>query len=760
MFFKKMLRTMKVYKVQFISMIIMIAIGVGVFVGFNMEWVTIKENTDYFFEKTSFADYRIVSEEGFSKKDLDKISKLEGVERAGRFFSTNVEVKGKEKDALALTVTENKDISGFIVTKGQPYDQESEDGIWLSDKYAEENNISVGNRLTITYLGKDIEGKVQGLIKSGEYTICMRDETKIMPDYTEFGFAYISPVMYEKQSPYPFYSQINVLSKCEKKEFSDKVDKAMGKTMMILDKEENINYKGSRGEMNEGKTMATVLPVIFLAIAVLTMVTTMHRITTKEKVQIGTFKALGFKDKKILHNYMLYTLFTGLVGILLGVIFGYLLAGYIMNPDGEMMGLYLDMIKWDLVMPNFCYIVLVVIFIILIMVGYFSTKKMLMGTVAETLEPYIPEEMKSLCIEKTTWFQKRSYITRWNIRDIMRHKARTIMSFIGVFGCTVILVASFGIKDTMGNFIDEYYESSVNYENRIYLQDDVSEEKTKEIIDKYDGEFSASQSVKLNDKPISLEIQSFDKGMNSLIGTKGKIKDIDNDGTYICQRLSDKYNVQKGDNITVSPYGSDEEYTLNIAGVIRSLEEGIVITPKYAEQLEIPYKIDSVYTNAKKGEIYKSDAISTISSRNSLLKTFEKLFSMMNIMILALVICGVVLGIIVLYNLGTMSYMERYRELATLKVVGFKEKQIGKLLIQQNIWIAIMGAVPGIPMGYLVLSYLMKLLAAEYEMKTVILPHSYIFALILIFGISLLVSYMLARKNKKVDMVEALKGTE
>ena len=113
-----------------------------------------------------------------------------------------------------------------------------------------------------------------------------------------------------------------------------------------------------------------------------------------------------------------------------------------------------------------------------------------------------------------------------------------------------------------------------------------------------------------------------------------------------------------------------------------------------------------------------------------------------------------------LYNLGVMSYAERYREMATLKVVGFKDKKIAKLLISQNLWITFVGVLIGLPGGYLTLSVLMKLLASEYEMRTVIGPLTYAVSIILTFGVSLAVSVMIAAKNKKIDMVEALKGAE
>ena len=121
---------------------------------------------------------------------------------------------------------------------------------------------------------------------------------------------------------------------------------------------------------------------------------------------------------------------------------------------------------------------------------------------------------------------------------------------------------------------------------------------------------------------------------------------------------------------------------------------------------------------------------------------------------------AILLGAVVLYNFGIMSYTERYREMATLKVVGFKDKKIGRLLIDQNMWLSLTGVVIGIPLGILTLDYLLKTLAGEYEMSLTVSAVAYIISVMLTFGMSLPVRLMVARKNKKIDMVEALKGAE
>ena len=385
MLFKKLLRTMGQYKAQFISMIIMIALGFGVFVGANMEWVSIEKNTNRLFEETGLADYKIYSSSAmtggatatFSEEDLRKIKELDGVKDAARFFSVNADVTlvngekiktekdGTGKDKIpraAITVTESENVSFFNLTSGEAYDGASEDKIWVSDKFAQAKEISVGDTLTfgsVPGIGASLEFKVAGLVKSGEYMVCVQDSTQLMPDYKMFGYAYITPAAYKKICesaglPSPLYAQINVrvnnFDDFTKQKFSDAVNAALGKTMLVISKEESSSYALAKGEAEEGKTMGAVLPVLFLAIAVLTMITTMHRIAAKEKTQIGTLKALGYKNKRILAHYSSYALAIGIVGAALGIGVGYGFAYFIMNPSGSM-GTYMDLPYWKLHMP-------------------------------------------------------------------------------------------------------------------------------------------------------------------------------------------------------------------------------------------------------------------------------------------------------------------------------------------------------------------------------------------------------------------------
>ena len=759
MLLRKLWRTMGLYKAQFISMIIMISLGIGIFIGFNMEWVSIEKNTDSFFDDTGFADYRIVSEAGFTKADLKSIEDMDGADRASRYICVNADVKGRDGDSVALTVTENEDVSGFMVVQGDAYDSESADGIWLSDRYAGANNIAAGDKLTLEYKNFEIKGEVKGLIKASEHMVCVRDETQIMPDYDTYGYAYISPVFYEKAAGFEYYPQINVISDMSKKAFTDEADDALDRTLLILSKDENTSYAGADSEIEEGKTMGSILPVLFLLIAVLTMVTTMHRIAAKEKLQIGTLKALGFKDRRILRHYTSYAFMIGIVGSVIGVALGYFVAYMIMNPDGTM-GTYFDMPEWKLYLPWFCYVTLACIILLLTLIGYLSVKKMLQGTAADALRPYSPKKMKRLLIEKTHIFDRLSFGARWNLRDAMRHKSRMAMSLIGIVGCTLIITATLGMRDTMNDFLKTYYDDATNYSSRIYIAEEAAPDERDRLVSEYDGDWSSSASVQIEDKAVSLDIYDTSEDKVRFPADGEGFAELADDGAYVCRRIADEFNLEQGDSIRISPYGGDDEYTLKVAGIIRSVSENIVISPEYAGRIGIDYVIDSVYTDTPKADIKTDGAIKSVQSKQAIIDSFDSFMEIMNLMIVIFILAAAVLGVVVLYNLGVMSYTERYTEMATLKVTGFRDRKIGRLLAGQNLWISVIGIIIGIPAGAGALSYLMTALAPEYELKIVIGPVTYIVSVLLTFGVSMAVSLMVARKNRHIDMVEALKGAE
>ena len=222
-----------------------------------------------------------------------------------------------------------------------------------------------------------------------------------------------------------------------------------------------------------------------------------------------------------------------------------------------------------------------------------------------------------------------------------------------------------------------------------------------------------------------------------------------------------KDTAEIGDIIEISPYGSETTYRVKVAGYFRSvLSETIVMTDTYADSEDISYHISAIYTDRAAAEVENSGLIVGKQEKQTIIDSYDSFMEIMNMMVVILVLAAVLLGIVVLYNLGVMSYVERSRELATLKVLGFRDRHIGRLLISQNIWLTVIGVLIGLPAGVGVLSILMLTLADEYELKICLGVLTYSVSILLTFGVSLAVGLMVARKSKKIDMVEALKAAE
>lgn len=761
MLFKKLVRTFFSYKAQFISMIIMISIGLGVFVGFNMEWKMIDKSVNTYFEETNFPDYFVYSENIFNENDLTKIKNIEGVSDASLYLSMQTNVVDTDK-TLFLTCMNEKYLD-FKYIEGEEYNEDL-DGVWLSDKYALKNNIKIGDKIKVKYNTITIEREVIGTIKSSMYLICVQSTSQLLPDYEACGYFFISPKSLIKEfNKYGLqnisYPEIIISSKLEKKVIEEEINKALSKTTLVLGRDANVNYSGPSGEIEEGKTMGSIIPVLFLVIAILTMVTTMHRITNNERIQIGTLKALGFKDSRIIFHYSAYGLFIGVIGSIIGIAFGFLIAYYIIF-SGNMMSMYLDLPKWYWAMPAFCYVSLIALNLFLLLTCFLSVYSNLKGMPVEALRGKNIGKVKRGLLDKCAIGRHLGFANVYNIRDLKRHKSRSFMTLFGVVGCMILLVAAFAMKETFKSFLDTIDNDIYTYNSQISLSANTTNSKAMELMNLYEADSKGSLSISLDDEAISLDIYDIKYNNINIMDKNNKRIAIPNDGALICMRVADMgYKV--GDMITIAPYGTNEKYEVPIKGIIRSFtEKNVIINSEYAKNISLNYQIQNLYTKTKANDISENEFIDSIQTKEAIMKSFNSMTDMMNLSITVLTIASVVLGVVVLYNLGMMSYIERFKEMATLKVVGFNDRKIARLLISQNMWLTIIGIIIGLPLGLLTINGVVKSLASEYELKVKAGALTYLVSILLTFFVSLVVAMVVARRNKRIDMVSALKGID
>ena len=748
---RKIIRTLLNYKAQMISMLLMIILGVGIFLGCNIEWYSIKTNRTNYYEDTGYPEYRIYKD-SFSLDELQYVKDFSDVKYATRALTVLGSLNNNTY--LMLNVLEDcQNIKPFYID-GEVYSNEA-DGIYLSDLYAKENNIKLNDYLDIEAEGFKIHEPVKGLIKSSEYLICLKDSSQLLPNYKEYAYCYLSPKMITKYLGQAFYNTIYASSKLSTSDFEAEALNALGASITVLSYQDETGYSGSNGEIEEGKTMALLIPTAFILIAVLTMVTTMARISTNERIQMGVFKSLGFKRKKIARHYSLYGLIIGIIGTLIGCVLAYGIAYYIINPKGPM-STYLDFPSWHLYMPWYGVLIVILLPITLGIISYLIVNSELKGTACETLKPKREKAVKASYIEKTKFFSKASFQTKWNIRDMLRHKARTIMSIIGVLFSTVLIFACMGMRDTVIDFKNTLYNENYNFENKLTLNSQISNTKVLDLASKYEADYEANVAIKLNDKTVVLSIINNSRNLLGIVDEKENRLELKDGGVYVCRRIKDDgYKINK--EIDFNLYGSKEIISSKVIGVCLSMTEGIYMTENTANELGISYKIQTLYTNLN---AMVDSNVSSITTKTELLSAFNTMMEMMDSMIWILILASAILAVVVLYNLASLGYIEKIREMSTLKVIGFTNKKIAKILVVGTIWITVMGLIIGLPLGAYLLDILLRALAGEYEMNMAFGYLSYIVGIVVPFLVSLVTIYLISKKTKKLDMVSALKERE
>lgn len=756
MLLKKMIRTIKIYLVQFIAMFIMVFLGVFVYVGINSEWYGMQVSSEEFYEETNIADFWIMSD-NFTTEEILKIKENEDIDNVERRLSINATVTNTEK-TLTMNFVEKNEISSLYLVEGEDFNIEK-DGIWLFDRFALSNNYKIGDVLSFTYGNIVIEEKVRGLIKHPEYIYAVEDENVLIPNFFQYGFGVLS---YKQiPLPYPVYNTLLIKSSLTKGEIRENIDKMLPDKFYILQsQDENISVKMFDEEIKGNKVMAQIFPVVFLLIAVLTMITTMTRITTNEKNQIGILKALGFSEKRIIVHYTSYGLIVGTVASILGIIFGPLILGEIFL--GFQSTMY-DLPLWEAVVSIENYFVVIMMVIILVFICFLSCRKALQGTASELLRTVMPYKPKKNVLEKMPMWKNFSFNTKWNIRDIFRNPLRSVMTIIGVSGSVMLLICAFSMNDSM-KYINVWMYDEINiYENRIDLSSDSTLEEVNKLLLEVDGEGSMTTYTEISSDvdmlSYSLNVFEGEKLVKFQNQNKQEIT-LNDDGIYISYKVAKTLGVKKGDTIQWCIYGSKTKYESQLIDIIRvPMGQGMIMSKGYANSIGLPYKVNVIYT-AKETIDLEYTFIQSIQSKTELVNTINTMLNTMQEIVYIMVIGAIILGVVVLYNLGVLSYTERFRELSTLKVLGFADEKINKLLISQNIWLTIIGIIIGIPLGNYLLNVTMSSLSDSVDFYPVTKFVSYLICILGALAISTITNLFLFRKTRKIDMVSSLKMAE
>ena len=786
---KKMFRDIKGNVSQYITIFLMVLIGVMVYSGIEAYMFGMTTTADKFYGKNNLQDLNVIGE-NFTRDDLDNIKKLSNVNDAERKLS--ITGTTDEDKTLLLNFIESNNIGKFYVIDGKGFDL-NKSGVWLDNFYAIENNISVGDTIAVRYEGIDLKEKVLGLINVPDHLYDTRDGSELYPDRKEFGFAYLSineipesfikenamkklgiddKKMFDMMVPdfnYKDYLVFNyVMVDVDKEENKDSVksniEDKVSNAKAVIDIKDTSSYVTYQGEIDEGKTYIGVFSGIFLFIALLSVVTTMTRVVKNERVNIGTLKALGFSNRKVLFNYIGYGFWISLIASVFGLVLGYFFIG---NVFMNLQMSFFEIPNGKPVIAYSSYLVAALVVVVIALISFYTCRGILKENPAETLKNQMPNvKNKSLNITSKGVFKRFNFSILWNVRDMMRNKIRTFMGVVGVASCAMLIVCALGMLDSMNYFVDLQFDRLYNFDYKLNLKEGITKEEVRFLEDEYGDKTS---------KTYGIEIKSGDKReSNNIFVTDAKdyVRFVDkndkftlvnsNKGVYVTYKLASTKGYNLGDKITWHIYGDSKYYTSEIVGFNRDPQnQNITMTRRYLESLGVEYIPDAMYTNKDLGKVKEIKNVETIQNILSLKDGMNNMLSMMKEMLVLIIGVAVVLGCVIIYNLGILSYTEKEYQFATLKVLGFSDKRIKNIFTKQNNWIAIISIVIGLPFGYYLTDWLFKTAIEEhYDFGANITIRTYVIAAIGTFIVSYLVSRFLARKIKNIDMVTSLKGNE
>ena len=759
---RKMFRDIRKNLSQFITIFLMIMIGVMTYSGIEAYMGGMTETANKFYKENNLQDLN-VSGPNFTKEDLEIIKSIDNVKNAERKLSiTGLTDHDK---TLLINFIESNEISRFYVYKGEEFGY-SKSGVWIDKFYADENNIKVGDKILVKYQNIELKEKVLGLVNIPDHLYDTRDESELFPDRKQFGVAYLSINEVKDYKDILVFNSVmvDVKDKKNKDKVKEEIEDKIKNALAIINIEDTFSYTTYQGEIDEGKTYVGVFSGIFIFIAMLSVITTMTRIVKKQRTQIGTLKALGFNNRKILFHYIGYGLWISIFASIAGLILGYFFIGQVF------MNLEMDFFEIPNGAPLMSYSSYVVAGLVVIVVGvitYITGRSILKENPAETLRNKIPSvKSKTISITKKGIFKKLSFESIWNIRDMLRNKMRTFMGIAGVVGCSMLIVCALGMLDSMNYFIDLQFRQLYNFDYKLTIKENISNNELKILTDKYGDKTSQTLGIEIkkNGKREANNIFVTDaSNYVRFVDNKGKYTKVNSSkGVFITYKLAEVKGYKLGDKITWHIYGDKKYYTSKIVGFNKDPQnQNITMTRKYLESLGINYKPDSLYTNHNLKNIKDIENVESIQDRSDLKEGMNNMLSMMKTMLIMIIVVAIVLGSIIIYNLGILSYAEKQYQFATLKVLGFSDKKIKKIFIRQNNIIAIISIIIGLPLGYYLTDWLFKTAIEEhYDFGASINVLTYVFAGLGTFVVSYVVSKLLSRKIRKIDMVTSLKGNE
>ena len=558
----------------------------------------------------------------------------------------------------------------------------------------------------------------------------------------------------------------------------EKVEEIENPEWYILDRNSNSGYVGFIQDKESIASIGNVFPLVFFAVAALISLTSMTRMVEEQRMQMGTLKALGYNEKQIVSKYLLYASLASIIGGVLGMCVGFYAlpsilwalykAMYTIN-DNIVLGFRFEIGGLGLLLISVC----------IIGATLYAAVKELKSTPASLMRPKAPKAGNRVLLEKIPFIWKKlNFSKKVTVRNIFRYKKRFIMTIIGILGCTALLVTGFGIKDSIGSILSKQYQDVFNYDLQISLKDsaDVEQikanEKFEKVIETYMTSATGINGENEEDIQIIVPKESFEDLINlNDLETNNKLT-IEDNTIYLTDKVAEILDVKSGDKIKLKD-SNDKEYEVKISKVVENYVSHYMYMTKatYEKITGESYKTNVLLTRnidqtleeeeAFVTELINISGISGVTRSSDVMSVLDDTLGLLDYVVIILIVSAGLLAFVVLYNLENVNISERIRELATIKVLGFYDKEVYNYISRETTILTVIGIALGLGAGYGLNYFILK--TCEIDMlrfAKVIYSQSYLYSVIITVIFTLIVNIVTYFSLKKINMIESLKSVE
>lgn len=802
---------------RFISLLFMSLLGVGFFVGIKATSPDMMKSLDKFFDNHNIYDIEITSNLGLTDKDIGELENISDIDQIVGSYMKDDYLRVDSKEYVVRMLSIDKEINKLYLRDGKLPSTKKE--IAVESRLLIDNNLNIGDFISVGGANYKVVGEVispiyfsmdRGMTNIGNgqvryYVYTLSDVIK--SDYYTQIYLTVKNTSKEITGDKSYKERVNAVKKeilkikgnLEERRFDEvykeKIDQAkmigvdidttefLKSDIKVNLRDENQAYSDVVDASKNIEKLGNVFPLVFYVIAILISLITMMRMVEEDRLENGTMKALGYKTGEVLFKYLLFSIIATVSGGIIGVFIGCNLIPRIIWDIYQMM----FTVPYFVCEINLKYTLIGLGIALICICGsaIITCIKNLDNVPANLMRPKAPKNGKRVLLEGVPFIWNRlNFSQKITVRNIFRYKSRVLATIIGITGCTALILAGFGLRDAIRDIVSYQYEKVFHYDRMLVAKSSLMHDKISSNLESKQ-EIKSSVSCLMNDTKIeyhkqkenvTLVVSDDYKKLDKVISlfdidnSRAKVEPKDNT-VIISEKTRTVFGVDVGDYLTIQINNKTKK--LKVSHVVENYAgQYIYLNSKTYNKLFGEYNENTFLLNLDNKvsekkiknldkELLQMNEVAALVNISETIDLVKKTMNSLNSVVVVLIVAAALLAFVVLYNLSNINISEREREIATLKVLGFYNKEVDNYITKENIILTIIGIVFGLICG----KYLSNFIIATCEPDTVMFVRSvsafsYTISAIITVIFTFIVNIITHFSLLKINMIESLKNVE